>query len=420
MTEKLLQYIWQFGFYNHNHLTTTTGEPVQVLFAGNLNTHQGPDFSDARIRIGNTLFAGQVELHVKTSDWQRHRHSSDENYRNVILHVVYQNDEQESALPLVELQPLVSSVLLHRYESWMSSPSFIPCAASLGMVKEITWVAWKERLLVERLSRKAEAVLALFEESNHHWEETFWWLLARNFGLKVNAEAFEAVARSIPVNLLARHKNQIHQLEALLLGQAGLLQDDFKEEYPKLLQREYRFLQHKYNLRPVAVPVHFLRMRPVNFPTVRLAQLAAFILNAAHLFSTIIETETVTELKSLFSVTANDYWHYHYRFDEVSEFRMKRLGGDMISNLVINTVVPVVFAYGRYFKKQPLQYKALRWLEETAAESNAITRGFVQLNIANKTAYDSQALIELKNQYCAARRCLYCSVGNAILKNGAI
>ena len=416
MTEKLLQYIWQFGYFNKSNLTTTAGEPIQIISAGNINTHQGPDFTNARIRIGDTLFAGNVELHVKTSQWRQHKHQLDDNYKNVILHVVYQNDTNDNPLPVLELQPLVSKVLLSRYEALMYSPSLIPCASSIAGVHTITWVSWKERLLIERLARKSGAVLKLFKESNHHWEETFWWMLARNFGMKVNTDTFEAMAKSIPVNLLAKHKTQIHQLEALLFGQAGLLHAAFKEDYPNLLKREFTFLKKKYNLQPIAVPVHFLRMRPVNFPTVRLAQLAALVQVSAHLFSKILETEKVSDLTTLFAVTANDYWHYHYRFDEASSYKKKKLGEDAISNIIINTIIPVLFAYGSYHNEEKYKLKALSWLEEVAPENNSITKGFAQLNIANKTAYDSQALIELKNEYCSQKRCLQCSVGNAILK----
>jgi len=417
MSEKLLQFIWQFQYFNKTHLSTAAGEKLELIHPGKLNSNQGPDFTDARIKIGNTIFAGSVELHLKTSQWYMHGHQSDANYKNVILHVVYENDKVENHLPLLVLEPLISNILLNRYTGLMNSPSFIPCASSIAEVKELIWMSWKERLLAERLTRKSKIVEQFLEKNNYHWEETFWWMLARNFGMKVNAEAFEAMAHSLSVNLLAKHKSQIHQLEALLFGQAGLLNEDFKEDYPAMLKKEYNFLKKKYALQPVAVPVHFLRMRPTNFPSVRLAQLAMLIQNSAHLFSKILGTEKVSEIRSLFNVTANDYWHYHYRFDEISEFRKKNLGEVMINNIIINTIVPLVFAYGIYHNEVKYKDKALKWLEEVTAESNSITKGFIQLNIANKTAYDSQALIELKNEYCFHKRCLECSVGNAVLKN---
>jgi hypothetical protein len=232
----------------------------------------------------------------------------------------------------------------------------------------------------------------------------------------VNADAFEYLARSIPVNFLAKHKNQIHQLEALLFGQAGLLNEEFKEDYPKLLKREYNFLKKKYNLKAVHNPVHFLRMRPGNFPTIRLSQLAALIQNSAHLFSKILEIEKLSEIKKLFNVISNDYWHYHYRFDEASSFRKKVIGKDMIDNVIINTIVPVLFAYGLYHKEEKYKNKAVCWLDELSAEVNAITRGFTNLKLSNKSAFDSQAFIELKTQYCDHKHCLQCAVGNTLLK----
>jgi hypothetical protein len=319
-------------------------------------------------------------------------------------------------IPVLELKGRVSKILLQRYEDLMNASSFIPCEKSIATVKDITWKSWKDRLLAERLVRKAKAVDTYLQQNNYHWEETFWWLLARNFGIKVNAEAFEAIAKSVSVNILAKHKNQIHQLEALLLGQAGLLEEKFSEDYPQLLQREYKFLQAKYKLKPINQPVHFLRMRPGNFPTIRLAQLAMLVHGAAHLFSKIKEVASLKEVKSWFDVTANDYWHYHYQLGSASAYKPKKLGATMIDNIIINTIAPVLFAYGNYHDENKFKDKALQWLEQTTAESNSITKGFVKLGIENKNAFDSQALIELKNEYCSKKRCLDCGAGNAILK----
>jgi hypothetical protein len=463
MTERLLQFIWQFQYFNKADLTTTTGEPVQILFAGQYNTNQGPDFSDAKIKIDNTTWAGTVELHVKTSDWKKHNHQSDKNYNNVVLHVVWEDDggrnsvpakkteqssvipggrnsvpaisteqssvvpggrnsvpatktEQSSVVPVIELKDRVSKILLQRYEELMNAESFIPCEKSIHTVRDITWKSWKDRLLVERLLRKSKIVETHLQQNNYHWEETFWWLLAKNFGMKVNASVFEAVAKSVSINILAKHKGQIHQIEAVLLGQAGLLEATFEEDYPKLLQREYKFLKEKYKFNAIHQPVHFLRMRPGNFPTIRLAQLAALITESAHLFSKIKEAKTAKQVKEWFDVTANDYWHYHYRFDEESAYKKKKIGESMTDNIIINTVAPVLFAYGNYHNENKYKEKALQWLEETATEKNTITKGFQQLKIENKNAFDSQALIELKNEYCSKKRCLECGVGNAILK----
>lgn len=414
--EKLLQYIWQFQYFNKSELETTAGEKLQIIFPGKLNVNQGPDFTNAQIKIDNTTLAGSIELHLKTSEWNEHGHSNDVNYKNVILHVVFENDLPQSGLPVLELQSRISNLLLDRYFGLMNATNFIPCASAISEVKQITWVSWKERLLAERLTRKSSIVFQFLEENNAHWEESFWWMLARNFGMKVNSEALEAMARTISINILAKYKHQIHQLEALLFGQAGLLKGSFSEEYPKLLQREYLFLTRKYNLKPIHNPVHFLRMRPRNFPTIRLSQLAALIQNSAHLFSKVLEIENLSELKKLFDVTANDYWHYHYKLDEASSFKKKTIGKDMIDNVIINTIVPVLFAYGLYHKEEKYKSKAILWLEELPAEINSITKGFAALNHSNQSAFDSQSLIELKTQYCDGRHCLQCAIGNALLK----
>lgn len=420
ISERLLQFIWQFQYFNKKELETTSGDATLILHPGKFNINQGPDFIDARVKIGDTVWAGNIELHLKTSDWDKHKHSNDRNYKNVILHVVWEDDgiqKTEKYIPVLELKGRVSKMLLLRYEKLMNTSGFIPCESLIHFVRDITWKGWKDRLLAERLLRKANAVELFLQQTNYHWEETFWWLLARNFGIKINADAFEAIAKSVSVNTLAKHKNQLHQLEAILLGQAGLLNKKFKEDYPLLLQKEYRFLKDKYALKPINLPVHFLRMRPGNFPTIRLAQLAMLITESSHLFSKIKEAGSYKEMRKWFDVTANDYWHYHYRFDEASAFRKKKLGDPMIDTIIINTIVPVLFTYGTYHKEQKYKDKALKWLEQTESESNSITKGFQKLGVENATAFDSQALIELKNEYCNKKRCLECSVANSLLKS---
>lgn len=418
MTERLLQFIWQFQYFNKGELATLQGENLQIIFPGQYNRNQGPDFLQAKIRIGNATWAGNVELHFKTSEWEKHNHHRDDNYNNVILHVVWEHDmSDQNLIPVLELKERVSKLLLQKYDDLMKAISFVPCEKSIHLASDITWKSWKERLLAERLIRKSKLVEKYLHQSNYHWEEVFWWLLARNFGITVNADAFEEMARSVPLAILAKHKNQIHQLESILLGQSNLLNKNFSEDYPKMLKKEYLFYKDKYELKPVTSPVFFLRMRPGNFPTIRLAQLAMLILGSAHLFSKVKEANSANEIKKWFDITANDYWHYHYRFDDSSSFRKKKLGASMADNVMINTIVPMLFAYGSYHNQEKYKQKALRWLEETSAENNTISKGFQKLRIENKNAFDSQALLELKNEYCDKKRCLDCSVGNAILKS---
>lgn len=422
MNEKLLQFIWQFQYFNRTSLATVDGAALQIIHPGNANSNQGPDFLEAKIKIDNTTLIGNIELHVKASDWYLHQHVNDDNYKNIILHVVWLHDKPVAntagnIIPALELQPLVPKILLQHYTQLMQAKGFVPCENYLPVLSHIGWLAWKERLVAERLQKKAQTVLEKLALCNHHWEEVFWWLLAGNFGIKVNADLFEDIARSIPVNILAKHKNQIHQLEALLLGQALLLNKNFDEDYPKLLQREYRFLASKYKLKPAAKSPDFLRMRPANFPTVRLAQLAALIQQSVHLFSKMLAAQNTNEMLQLLQVTANDYWHYHYIFDEAAEYKPKQLGRQMAQNIIINTVAPAMFAYGLYHQQHSYKEKAVECLAQLPPEQNHITKNWKALQVANDNAFDSQAFIELKNNYCNQRRCLDCAVGNKLLRS---
>lgn len=423
MKEDILQYIWQFQYFNGIELHTTAGDVLQVIHPGTQNFDQGPDFTNAKIKIAGTLWVGNVEIHVKASDWYSHHHSADSNYQNIILHVVWNNNrtvdnEGRNYFPTVELHDRVSKILLNKYRELMTASQFIPCEKQVQHVNELVLSSWKQRLLAERLLAKSEKILLILKETNDHWEETFWRLIAANFGLTVNRNFFELLARSVPITLLAKHKKSIHHLEALLLGQAGLLKAPFKEQYPAMLQKEFHFYQKKYQLQPVSGEAFFLRMRPANFPTIRLAQLASLLHESEHLFSRIKSAALVKDVAQMLQVTANDYWNYHYVFDEESPYRKKTLGRQMVYNIIINTIVPVIFSYGVYHDETIYKEKAVAWLEEIFPEKNKITKGFQTLGFSNKNAFDSQALIQLKNKYCNHKLCLHCAIGNAILKKG--
>jgi hypothetical protein len=419
ITEKLLQFIWQQQYFSRQDLATTAGEKVEVLHQGQINRNQGPDFHDARIRIGNTILAGTVELHIRTSQWEQHGHTADPKYATVILHVVYQNDVAETkGLPILELEQRIPGIMLERYAILMNAVSAIPCGSSAADINPLIWQAWKDRLLMERLQRKSGEIMRLNEINKHNWEETLFWLLARSFGMKVNADAFEAMARSLPITLLNRHRTQIHQLECLLIGQCGLLEKEFSESYPQLLQREYRFLSRKYSLHPVAIQVNFLRMRPVNFPGVRLAQLAMLLHTTSGLFNKMLELKSIGEAKGLLIVTANDYWNQHYRFDEESPFQPKTTGIDMVHLVLMNSVIPLLFCYGQYQRSDAHCVKALQWLNELPAEVNSVLTCFTRIGIDQNAASDTQALLELNSQYCTFKKCLSCAIGNSILKRG--
>jgi hypothetical protein len=336
---------------------------------------------------------------------------------------VWQNDDpiQDShgnKVPTLELATRVSNLLLNQYESWMQNPQALACSSAITKLPDLVWTNWKEKLLVERLMQKHERIERHLKKTNNHWEEVLWRMLCRYFGGSTNATSFEQIAESLPLGILAKYKTQIHQLEALLLGQAGLLHKNLQDDYARLLYREYQHLQQKYGLRVINLPPAFLRMRPGNFPTVRLAQLAMLLQQSQRLFAHILECEKLGQLRELLAVTANDYWHYRYKMDEPSDYRPKTLGADMIDILLINAIVPVLFAYGNTHKMEGLKQKALRWLEEIPAETNQAILPYKQYGIVASKAYDTQALLQLRKQYCDARRCLQCMVGNALLRQG--
>lgn len=418
MNERLLHFIWQFRYFQSTALCTTDGQPLEILHTGEHNSNQGPDFSNARIKLENTLWAGSVELHLKTSDWVKHGHSGDEHYDKIILHVVWEHDTifLPNNIPVLALHNRVPNMMLEQYEQWMSSRQAVPCSTLAPSVSSLTWTTWKDRMLAERLQEKMKLVAKHLQQTNNHWEEVFWRMLCRYFGGAVNGESFEQLAVSLPVQVLSKHKNQINQLEALLLGQAGLLHKGFEELYPKMLFNEYQFLQKKYGLRVINKPPSFLRMRPVNFPTIRLAQLAMLIHQSHHPFAQLKEASSLSVVWKLFDVCANDYWNDHFKPDEKSNHQIKNMGRQTMQIIAINAIVPVLFAYGKMQGEEAQCVKALGWLQQIPAEKNQVVAPFLTMNADIKHAHDSQALLHLRQQYCDARRCLECAIGNSLFK----
>ena len=422
MREDFLHFLWRWRRFEMRDLKTTAGELLEILQPGELNTHAGPDFFNARLRLGNTLWAGNVEIHLKASDWLAHRHDTDPAYDNVILHVVSEEDQRlfrpnGTALPCLELKARIPPNVLDKYQRLQNERAWIPCAQVYGDIPEIVRHNWLDRLLVERLEQKTAEIAQVVIACGQHWEEAFYRFLARNFGLKVNAEPFEALARALPLGLLSRHQDQQFQLEALLFGQAGMLAEDFEEEYPLALAKEYRFLQHKYALSPLpSGQWKFFRLRPAGFPTLRLAQLAALLRGATHLFTRVLETRNTAELEQLFSAEPSDYWRTHFRFEKSTQMRTKSLGREFVHLLLINTVAPFLFHYGRVKGEPGLQDRALQLLETLPPESNRVLEAWSELGQCAGSAARSQALLQLKTHYCSAGRCLECAIGTAILR----
>jgi len=421
MREDFLHYLWRMKRFDLFALQTTQGEKITIQKFGTHNHHAGPDFLDARVVIDETLWAGNVEIHVNASEWNAHGHQTDKAYDNVILHVVLEEDKpifrrSGQRIPCLELRRRVPPNLHKTYLKLQNNEHWIPCQYHFYAVPDMTKSLWLDRMLVERLERKTQDVAIVLQQNKNNWEETFYRFLAKNFGVKVNAFPFEMLAQSLPLLTLAKHKNSQFQIEALLFGQAGLLEEEFVDDYPNQLKKEYSFLKKKHDLSPIPTQSwRFLRMRPANFPTIRLAQFATLISQSVHLFSKILEAETVKEIEGLFVVSLSDYWQDHYVFDKPSESRNKTLGRSTIHLFIINTIAPFLFLYGQHQGEEQYKDKALQLLENLKAEQNKVIRNWQALGISPDSAYQSQALLQLKKHYCDQRRCLSCAIGHQVI-----
>jgi len=422
MQEEFLHYLWKFRLFDTRDLKTTgEGEPIEILKCGEPNSDSGPDFFNARIKIGKTIWAGNVEIHIHSSDWEAHKHQNDKVYDNVILHVVHEADKElkrknGEIIPTLELKERIPQNIYRKYLSFNSSRDWIPCGKQIKDIDLFTLNHWLDRLLIERLERKSISILENLKQNKNNWEETFYRQLAQNFGLKINAEPFELLAKSLPVSALGKHKNSFLQIEALLFGAAGLLEKDFKDDYPKSLQKEFQFLKQKFKLEPIDASLwKFMRLHPPNFPTIRISQFANLILKSSHLFSKIIEAKNAKAIYNLLSCEASEYWQTHYRFEKLSPKRKKILGKDAVNNLIINTIAPFIFTYGQEKSSENHIEHALELLEETLPEKNSIISKWQETGVIAKSAYETQALLQLKNEYCSKKKCLECSLGSKLL-----
>lgn len=424
MTEAFLHYVWQHQMLGRG-LTTTDGQPVVVLRAGELNHDAGPDFFNARLTIGDVEWVGNIEVHIHTSDWNAHHHQHDAAYNNVVLHVVYEHDadivlQNGTKPPTLELKPWLHPALVANYEVLMApSDGAVPCADRVGTVPQFVVSSYFERLTVERIEAKSAHVHRLLEESHGGWEQTCYWLLAHYFGGKVNALPFELLAKATDQRLLARWNDNRQRIEALLMGQAGLLEGYFEDDYPRVLQADYEALRAGASLKPVGSHLwKFYRLRPSSFPTIRISQFADLMTRSKNLFSTLLEMRDVKELQHLLNCQAAPYWNTHYRFDTVavrpSPKQMGRMQTDM---LIINAWVPLLFVYGAVRGQQNYKDQALGLLNQLGAENNAVIRLWCEAGLAPANAADSQALLQLTDHYCNQRRCLECRIGYYLLKH---
>jgi hypothetical protein len=423
MQEGFLHFLWQFGYFNRNHLATTAGEPLQILHPGYPHTDAGPDFRQARLLIGQLEWVGNVEIHLRSSDWQAHQHHLDDAYDHVILHVVWQHDrdiyrKDHSLVPTLVLADKTPADLLTRYRYFISNTEKIPCAAQFREVKSLYKLQALENALLQRLAQKADMVKNLLQHNQYDWEETTYQLLARNMGFKLNSEPFLQLSRAVPLKLLHKHSDRLFPMEALLFGQAGFLDKPLDDAYYQQLQKEYAFLAHKYNLSGGKLPAHlwkFLRLRPANFPTLRIAHLAALIQAHKHLFSLFIHTESPKAFVQWLQVQPSAYWQAHYNFGKTTATTTTP-GKESKENILVNTLVPLLVCYAREKGNNHYIDKAIGLLEGLPAENNRITRIWKNLGLPVAHAYDSQASIELYNHFCTQKKCLSCPVGLSLLK----
>lgn len=420
--EQLLHYLWKYRLYRPSGLTTTQGDTLEIIDPGLENTDAGPDFFNAKIRINGTVWAGSVEIHQKASDWLAHGHSADKAYENVILHVVETDDgtvfrQNGEAIPQLVL-PIPEQVI-DNMEWLLTRDSPVACLERLPAIDPVFRLQWMDALLAERLERKTDDILRWLDLYQKDWNEVFYILLCRNFGFGVNSDAFERLARSLPLKCILKQRPSASQVEALFLGQAGLLNDSNgnRHHYYRLLQQEYSFLRKKYGLEPLEPHIfRNLRLRPDATPYIKLVELAAIWIRHDTLFSSVLSARTPRELKDFFRVPASAFWDTHYNFLRPSPHRKKQLGENALNMLLINTVVPLMFAYGLYHRMDEHKARALRLLASIPPEQNSIISLFSQVGMKPRNAGDTQALIQLKRNYCEQKKCLYCRLGFRLLK----
>ncbi len=422
ISEEILHYIWKFQLFNHSGLKTSKNEVISVKKTGTHNYDSGPDFSNAHIKIADKRWVGHVEIHIKSSDWNQHKHSLDRAYDQVILHVVWENDKDifhpsGELIPCVEIKGRVSRSIFDKYLALKNNDNWIPCASQINEVNTLHVKSMVHRAAIDRLQIKTQELFSQWEASNQDWEETCYRLLCKYLGARVNTIAFEALAKSTPLKVIQKIRHEPLQVDAVLFGQSGLLPTRPSEDYPRHLISEYSFLKSKFDLSPINPAIwKFSRMRPPSFPTVRISQLASILKKYNGLFSKLLDASEINEYVELFAAIPDSYWTTHYRFGTVVEQKSASLGKSTIDVLLINCVVPMLFMYGHQMAEPYFKEKAMTLLEKIKAEKNSIIKQWNNLGIDSSTALDSQGLLQMKRSYCEKSRCLECGIGNQILK----
>lgn len=423
MKEDFLHYLWKYQLVDISKLKTVKNESISVLKTGTHNHNSGPDFLNSKIELAGQVWFGNIEIHLKSSDWYVHQHETDESYDAVILHVVWEHDEDvfikdNTPISTVELKQFVCKEILNNYQNLTTKKArWIPCENDIHNIDSFLLNNWLERLFIDRLEKKSQNIASLLQESKNDWEVVLFQLLAKNFGLKVNGESFLKLAKSIPFSIIRKERHDITKLSALLFGQAGFLSENLENPYHYELKKEYEYLKHKYQLRSISKnEFQFFRMRPSNFPTLRIAQLVALYHQHQNLFSLLMEVNSIKKLYQLFKIEVPEFWNSHFTFEKESKNRKKKFTHSFLDLLFINTIIPLQFCYQKSvhnFNEEQL-FEKMKGLK---SEKNSIILKFSELKIEAKNAFESQALLELKNNYCALKRCLECAIGNQLLRN---
>lgn len=421
MQENFLHYVWQFKKFNTAELRTTSGETISLLHPGQHNLNGGPDFFNAQLKIDDQIWAGNVEIHINSGDWYVHNHEMDSAYDNVILHVVFEHDtdifrKDNSIIPTLEIKKLIDRNVFQNYQKLLMTPhKWINCENDFAEVDGFLISNWLERLYIERLERKSRAIEALLTTSKNDWEGVLFKLIAKNFGLKVNGDAFFSMSNSFDFSVVRKTLSHPLQLEALFYGQFGLLERNIENAYYLNLKKEYQFLKQKFNLaNDEIIPLQFFRLRPPNFPTIRLSQLASLYHQHPSLFTKIMTAETIDAIYELFHVATSQFWNTHFTFEKTSRFSKKSLTKSFVDLLLINTILPLRFCYQQHQGENAAE-SSLSMARKIASEQNSIIKAFNNLKPVSDSALTSQALIQLKMEYCDKNRCMECAIGNSIL-----
>ncbi len=423
ISEDFLHYVWNLQCFDKTKLVTKDGNKLEILQKGIHNHDAGPDFFSGKIKLDDTVWAGNIEIHLSSSDWLKHNHQDDPKYDNVILHVVYNHDKEVlknlgKNIPTLVLKDKIPQHIFDNYLLLKSSTLEIPCQSKIADVPDIIVNGMIEKTAIERIEQKTIDLDRIFKSTDGNWEESFYILLARYFGARVNADAFERLARSVSSTLLLKHSNDLSQIEAILMGQSGLLPSSHENNKVKVWIREYAFLKAKYDLKPLSLDIwKFARMRPISFPTIRISQFAHLVFKKDKLFSLLLESSSNKDLIKLLDVKASTFWDDHYHFNNESNHQPKKLGSDARNTIIINAVVSMLYFYGEKMNHRKSKERAISLLESLKSENNKIIRQWKSNKVSSKDALQSQGLIQLKKTYCDSNRCLQCSIGNHIIKS---